>query len=161
MAPASQTVRPARLVVVDDSRDIRLLLRLSVEQRTDVEVVAEADNGEQAIALVGALRPDLVILDVEMPVLDGISALPKLREVSPDTRVVMLSNLAEPVYEQRARAAGAVAYVRKSTPVVGLVDELLRAADLLDSVVETLSGTYQGVAGDLTSPRQARRFLSE
>ena len=114
---APRAVRPARLMTVDDSDDMRLLLRLAVEDRTDVELVAEADNGEQAVALVGALRPDLLVLDVEMPVLDGISALPQLRRVSPDTRVVMLSNLAEPAYERRARAAGAVAYVHKSTPV--------------------------------------------
>ena len=87
-----------------------------------------------------------------MPVLDGISALPRLRQVAPDTRVVMLSGLAEPVYEERARAAGAVAYVHKSTPVTVLIDELLSAADLLDSVLHTLSSTHQGVAGRRREP---------
>ena len=158
---APEPSRTTRLLVVDDSDDIRLMLRLAVEERADVELVAEADNGEEAIALAGALRPDLLVLDVEMPVLDGISALPRLRQVAPDTRVVMLSALAEPVYEERARAAGAVAYVHKSTPVTVLIDELLSAADLLDSVLHTLSSTHHGVAGDVTSPRLARRFLSD
>lgn len=150
-----------RVVVADDSPDALLMLRLAIEGRDDVDLVAEAVNGEQAIAVAGALRPDLLVLDVEMPVLDGISALPRLREVAPNTRVVMLSNVAEPMIENRARAAGAVAYVHKSTPVTVLVDELLRAAALLESVLGTLSAGHKGAARDTLSPGHARRFLSE
>ena len=150
--------RPVRVVIADDDDDIRLMLRLALEPRPDIELLAAATDGAHAIELVTALRPDLLVLDVEMPVLDGLSALPTLREVSPETRVVMLSALNTPDHHARAFAAGAAAYLPKSTPITSLVDDLLGAADLLDSMIDALRPLSQfDVDRDLDGPARARR----
>ena len=75
-------------MIADDTDDIRLMLDIALGRRADVELVGEATDGQQAIDLVAALRPDLLVLDIAMPVLDGLSAAPRIREVSPETRVV-------------------------------------------------------------------------
>ncbi|WP_375502885.1 response regulator [uncultured Jatrophihabitans sp.] len=147
-------------MIADDDDDIRLLLTMAMANRADIELIAEATHGADAIRLVEALRPDLLVLDVEMPVLDGISALPRLREVSPDTRVVMFSASNTPDHHRRAFAAGAAAYVRKGAPASSLVDDLLQAGELLDSVVGSLTrySRLVDVAHDATVPARARRF---
>ena len=142
---------------------MRLLLHLAMEGRDDVQLVAEAADGEQTIDLVAALRPDLLVLDVEMPVLDGLSALPRLRSVSPDTRVVMFSALDSPQNRARAASSGATAYVQKGAAISDLVDELLRAGDLLDAVLDTLlpSTSHLDLPNDATGPSRARRFVTD
>jgi DNA-binding NarL/FixJ family response regulator len=161
-APSPAGLRPRRVVVADDTEDIRLMLAIALGRRTDVELVGEASDGQQAIELVAALRPDLLVLDIAMPVLDGLSAAPRIREVSPDTRVVMLTALTGAEYHELAQQAGAVALVEKTTPIGSLVDELLRGADLLGAVLDTLTpSVHQGAAGDPRSPSVARRFVAE
>src|SRR6476659_854211 len=135
--------RRIRVVVADDTPDMRLLLRVAMDRRTDVDLVAEAANGQEAIDLATALRPDLLVLDLAMPVLDGLSALPRLAEVAPDTRVVILSAMPGERFEANALAAGAAAFVQKSTSIDFLVDELLKGASLLEAVVSTLAVSLQ------------------
>src|SRR5690242_667335 len=103
---------PLRVVLVDDVDDLRLLLRTLFEPYPGIEVVGEAGNGEDAVAVVAATQPDLVVLDLSMPVLDGVSALPRLRRAAPAARVVVLSAI-PPSADPGAMAAGAVAYVQK------------------------------------------------
>ena len=97
--------RRIRVVVADDTPDMRLLLRLSMARRPDIEVVGEAANGQEAIDLAAALRPDLLVLDLAMPVLDGLSALPTLALVAPETRVVILSAMPVEAFATDARSA--------------------------------------------------------
>lgn len=80
-----------RVVVVDDQPDMRDLVALILEDADDFDVVATAADGAEAVRLVGELHPDLVVLDVAMPVMSGVEALKCLRVGSPDTRVVILS----------------------------------------------------------------------
>ena len=126
---ASQTAGPARrsVVLVDDAADLRRLLALVLEAEGDFTVVGQAGDGETAIRLVADTCPDLVLLDLAMPVMDGLTALPRLRESSPDSRVVVLSGFSAATAEQQARAGGAVDYVEKGIGVPALV-ERLRAA---------------------------------
>jgi DNA-binding NarL/FixJ family response regulator len=153
--------RRIRVAVADDTPDMRLLLRVAMDDRPELELIGEATNGQEAIDLAAALRPDLLVLDVAMPVLDGLQALPKLAVVAPDTRVVILSALPAAEHSSLARDAGAAAYVEKTASIGVLIDELLRGANLLDSVMESLSASvHLALRRDLTSPSQARRFVA-
>lgn len=114
----------ARLLVVDDSRDMRLLLRHQLERDGDgLTLAGEARDGREAVDLAATVRPDVVLLDVEMPRLDGIRALPALRAAVPDARIVMYSARRERLDE--ALAAGAHAWVDKGAPWPRLRDALL------------------------------------
>lgn len=159
---APVTERATRIVVADDTADIRLMLRIAMASRDDVELVGEATDGHEAIDLVAALRPDLLVLDIGMPKLDGLAALPAIRAASPDTKVVMLTAISTPEHRERARVAGAVAYVEKTTSVRVLVDELLRAAELLDAVLDIVSSPVLRSSGaDLAAPAVARQFVTD
>jgi DNA-binding NarL/FixJ family response regulator len=153
--------RPLRVVIVDDTPDMRLLLRTALAGRPDLQLVGEAGDGAVAIELAAGLRPDLLILDIEMPVLDGLSALPQLQAVAPDTRIVILSAFPASVHAHTALSAGAVAYVEKSTPITELLDELLRGADLLEAVAESLAASARtSFSRDLGTPSVARRCIA-
>jgi len=100
-------------VIVDDTPDLRLLLRITLEQEGDFQVVAEAENGQQGVEQIAALKPDLVLLDLAMPVMDGLEALPRIREVCPSARVVVLSGFEADAMAHRAMSAGADGYLQK------------------------------------------------
>lgn len=120
--PAPMTVRT---VVVDDSEDVRALLRLYLERQPDFTIVAEAADGELGVRAVESERPDLVLLDVSMPVMDGLDALTLIREQFPDTVVVMLSAFgATTPLALSALARGAHGYVEKGHPLSELAVEL-------------------------------------
>ena len=80
-----------RVVVADDSPEVRLLVRVVLEDDADFRVEAEAADGQEAVELAAALHPDLMLLDLSMPKMDGHQALPLILEASPETRVVVLS----------------------------------------------------------------------
>ncbi|QIK67106.1 response regulator [Nocardioides sp. HDW12B] len=104
---------PARVLVVDDSEDVRFLLSLQLSTLPGVEVVGEAADGEDAVARAAELRPDLVLLDLAMPRMDGLQALPLLLAQAPDLRVVVLSGFEDSVLAERVVSAGASRYVEK------------------------------------------------
>ncbi|MDF9717499.1 hybrid sensor histidine kinase/response regulator [Nocardioides sp. ChNu-153] len=106
--------RPARVVVVDDTPDLRNLLRLMLT-RGGFEIVGEAVDGLDALAVVGRTQPDVVLLDIAMPRMDGIEALPQLRRASPGARIVAMSAFGAAHMANRAVAAGADGYVEKGT----------------------------------------------
>jgi two-component system, chemotaxis family, protein-glutamate methylesterase/glutaminase len=108
---------PIRVLVVDDSAVIRGLVSRALEATADVTVVASASNGEIAVSALTRHLPDVVVLDVEMPVMDGLSALPKLLAVDPLVRVIMCSTLTlrNAEISLRALAMGAVDYIAKPT----------------------------------------------
>jgi DNA-binding NarL/FixJ family response regulator len=128
-----------RVVLADDQRMVRAGLRSLLEQTGDVEVVGEAGDGEQAIAEVRAHAPDVVLMDVRMPVLDGIAATARI--VASDevaTRVVVLTTFDLDDYVFRALRAGASGFLLKDAPVEDLVAALRVAARgdaLLDPAV--------------------------
>ena len=85
--------RPVRAVVIDDTTDIRDLLRI-VLSRSGMDVVGEAGDGRAGVDLVRGERPDVVLLDLAMPVMDGVEALPLIRELVPDAQIIVLSAFA-------------------------------------------------------------------
>lgn len=100
-------------MLVDDTKEYRSLLRIIREQHGSFEIVGEASNGEEAVELTTTLRPDAIVLDLAMPVMDGLQAIPLLREASPETAVVVLSGFARGQLDHVALERGAAAYVEK------------------------------------------------
>jgi two-component system response regulator DegU len=133
-----------RLLLVDDHKLLRQGLRRAVEE-AGFDVVGEAGDGEEAVRLATALRPDLVLMDVTMPVLDGIEATRRLRLTAPDARVVILTMHGEEETVDQALRAGAVAYLLKDCST--------------DQVAETLHAVAAGET-DL-SANLARSLLAE
>ena len=116
-----------RVVVVDDTASIRLTLRALIEQESDLELVGAAENGREAITLVSELEPDVVVMDAQMPVMDGISAVRELRSRLPHLVVIGFTSSEE--YSQEILAAGADAPFEKAD-IDGLFAALREVVDL-------------------------------
>lgn len=110
-----------RLVICDDQAMVRSGLRMVLESETDLEVVAEADDGAEAVRLVGLHNPDVVLMDVRMPNMDGIEATGRITEQWPDARVVMLTTFDIDDYVYSALRAGASGFLLKDAPAADLV----------------------------------------
>ncbi len=116
-----------RVVLADDNSDDRFLQRRELESSGRFEVVGEASDGEQAVRLAATRQPHIVLLDLRMPVCDGLTALPRILMAAPGTKVVLLSGQASPGAVDRALSVGATAFHRKGTP--NLAGELVRLLD--------------------------------
>ena len=115
-----------RTILADDVFDLRFMVKLALERSGRFVIVAEAENGDEAVRMSEQHQPDLVLLDVSMPVKDGLEALPDIRSVSPQTKVVMLSGFEASRLAATALQAGASAYLEKGIPPGDLVTELLK-----------------------------------
>lgn len=104
---------PTRILLVDDNEDVRRLLRLKLEDNDGYEVIGEAADGEQAVELATNLQPSVVILDLAMPKMDGLQALPLILDAVTGVRVIVLSGFDEDSMADRAFQAGAHAYLEK------------------------------------------------
>src|SRR5690606_4991846 len=111
----------------DDAPDVRALVEARLRLSKRFDVVGQGATGAEAVALVRDLDPDLLVLDVSMPDVDGLDALVTVRERSPRTAVVMFSGFEEHGLADRARALGAADFVEKSVAVGDLVGRLLAA----------------------------------
>lgn len=105
-----------RVLLVDDQLLIRQGLRALLELEPDLEIVGEAENGQHAIEQVRVLQPDVVLLDIRMPVMDGVAATPLICQQSPQTKVLVLTTFDQDDYVQQAIQRGAVGYLLKDTP---------------------------------------------
>ena len=138
-----------RVLLADDQDLVRAGLRSLLDARTDVDVVGEAADGSEAVALALRLRPDVVVMDVRMPRVDGIEATAEIRRLLPGTRVLVLTTFDEDALVRRAVEAWASGYLLKDAPVDHLVlglrctaagDSLVSPAitrRLLDRLAET------------------------
>lgn len=113
------------VLLVDDVADLRFMLRLNLEGSGRFKVLAEGANGLEGVELARLHRPDLVLLDIAMPIKDGLDALPEIRAASPDSRVVILSSFGEQRFGERAMQLGANAYVEKTLAPDALVARLV------------------------------------
>lgn len=101
-----------RILIADDAPDIRLLLKMYLTD-SRLDVVGEATNGAEAVELAGAQKPDAIILDLAMPVMDGLEAIPLIKKASPDTKIVVLSGFDADKMAERAIGLGAETYLQK------------------------------------------------
>ncbi|MER5849569.1 response regulator transcription factor [Streptomyces sp. NPDC002012] len=120
----SEQRAPVRLLIVDDHPIVRDGLRGAFTGNPEFEVVGEAGNGAEALDLVTELEPDLVLMDLRMPVMDGVTAIQRLSETAPDVRVLVLTTFDTDNDVLPAIEAGATSYLLKDAPT----EELLRSA---------------------------------
>lgn len=116
-----------RLLLVDDHHVVRMGFE-AILKKSPVEIVGTAADGTEALEQYAKLKPDVVLLDVRLPDMDGIETLEKLREVDGDCRAVMISSYDNPTYVARSLAHGAVDFVAKGCPREELIDAIERAA---------------------------------
>lgn len=114
-----------RVLLADDTRDMRTLLRVRLESDGRFEVVGEAENGAEAIRLADETKPDAIVLDLAMPVMDGLQALPELRRSVPNAKIVILSGFNATEVAEEALTLGADAYLEKGAAFSHLVALLL------------------------------------
>lgn len=103
-----------RVVLADDEPVVRFGVQAVLATAGDIEVVAEAENGREAVDLVARHRPDVAVLDIRMPVVDGLDAAGRIRERHPDTKTLVLTTFADEAYISRALGEGAAGFVLKT-----------------------------------------------
>lgn len=118
-----------KVLLADDHPLILSGIRRTLEEAGGIEIVGEARTGSQVLPLVGRTNPDLVLLDVRMPQLDGLACLDQIRRRYPDVKVVMLSAFTDPEHVQAALRRGASAYVMKAVNTLDLPSALRQAAE--------------------------------
>jgi len=116
-------MKKIRVVLAEDHESVRQGLRLLLEARDDIEIVADAANGRVALDRVKALKPDVAVLDLAMPEMNGLAATKALKQAAPQVNVVALTRPADDAYVQELLSAGASGYVLKQSPI----EELLKA----------------------------------
>ncbi len=142
-----------RLLIADDQALVRGALAALLDLEPDLEVVSEVGRGDEVIAAAQASKPDVALLDVEMPGLDGIEAAAALRAAVPGVRILMVTTFGRPGYLRRAMEAGAAGFVVKDTPAAQLADAVRRVHQGLRVVDPSLAAETL-VAG--TSPLTGR-----
>jgi two-component system response regulator DesR len=119
-------VTPIRLLLADDQGLVRGALAALLDLEPDFDVVAEVGRGDEVVAEAERVRPDVALLDVEMPGLDGVSAARALHAAMPACRILMVTTFGRPGYLRQAMAAGASGFVVKDTPARQLADAVRR-----------------------------------
>ncbi len=136
-------INSIRVAIVDDHAIVRQGLRTLLIDM-DMDVVGEAANGDEAVTLAEAERPDVMLLDIRMKDCDGLSALPRIRAASPNTQVIILTTYSNPTYFSEAVRNGAAGYLLKESEPEDIVDAIQSAAshnhlfnhDLLTQVIQ-------------------------
>lgn len=145
IAAPKSGVMPIRILLVDDHAIVREGLRLLLKFDPDLEVVGEAGNGQEAIVQARELQPAVVLMDLLMPVMDGITAIASIRQEMPEVEVLALTSVLEDASVTGAMRAGAIGYLFKNTDGEGLRRAIKAAA----------AGQVQ------LSPEAARRLMNE
>lgn len=122
-------MNPIQVMIVDDHTLFRDCLRLALAREGDIEVIGEASNGFKAVNAVESLKPDVLLLDIKMPEMDGLQALNLIKERCPSTRVLMLSGYFKEDFVLQALQAGAKGYVLKEVKLHDLVKAIRTVSD--------------------------------
>ncbi|MHB8683239.1 MAG: response regulator transcription factor [Dehalococcoidia bacterium] len=121
MTTRTDSARAIRLIIAEDHAVVREGTRQLLEREEDLEVVGEAANGAEAVSLVATLAPDLVIMDISMPVMNGIEATQQIKAMRPSTAVLVLTAYDDDHYVSALLGAGAAGYLLKDVPAAELV----------------------------------------
>lgn len=122
-----------KLIIADDQTLIREGISSMLNLEEDMEVLATGANGEEALKLYKSYKPDLILMDIRMPVLDGIEAVKRIRELDNSTKIIMLTTFDDEEYINQSITAGANGYLLKDTPI----------EDLSQSIRLAIKGIYQ------------------
>ena len=122
-------MKPVTVIIADDMphvrQDLRTVLQLAGQaSNTPVEILGEAENGSQAVQIALALQPDVVIMDLEMPLLDGFTATRQIKAASPLTKILILTVHAAPEDQSKALQAGADGFLVKGVPVADILHQI-------------------------------------
>lgn len=146
------TGRPIRLLVCDDHPVVRSGLKAMLGSQSDFEVVGEAADGERAVALARKLKPDVVLMDLRMPGMDGVEAIEGIKGDRPETRVLVLTTYETDADILRAVEKGATGFLLKDVPHDDLFDAVRNVADgkspLAPSVAARLVERLRGGSGE-------------
>jgi len=159
-------MRKIRIVLADDHKLMRSGLRVLLEQQPDLTVMGEASDGREAVALVASQRPDVLVMDIGMPSLNGIEAAAQITQSNPEAAIVMLSMHSDESYVLRALKAGAKGYLLKDSAEADLIRAVRAVAEgksffspavskvLLDDYVRKLKRSGTEDPYDLLTPRE-------
>lgn len=158
---SSPPLTPARILLVDDHAVLREGLRYLLDQQEDLEVVGEASNGWEALEKIQTLRPDLVLMDIAMPEMDGLEATRRIKAAAPETRVLVLTQHDNREYVLPLLQAGASGYVLKRSggrEVINAIRQVLQHGLFLEaSVTQQLVEGMTALAGhSLKQTQQAQ-----
>ncbi|MER7461838.1 response regulator transcription factor [Streptomyces sp. NPDC097981] len=148
------TAKPVRVVIADDEPLIRAGIRMILTSAPDIEVVAEAANGHEAVDLARAHTPDVMLLDIQMPVMDGLTALGELGRAAPEVRALILTTFGEKENVLRALGSGGAGFLLKDSAPGELIGAV-RAAAAGDAYLSP--GATRHVVDQLASGRGAAR----
>ena len=132
------TARHFRTLVVDDVEDFRLFLRTTLEQTTDCDIVGEASDGLEAVAQAEQLQPDLILLDLGLPKINGIEAARRIRKLSPSSKILFFTQNCSREIAEGALRTGANGYLLKSdaTDLPGAIETVLNGEQFISSRVK-------------------------
>jgi DNA-binding NarL/FixJ family response regulator len=118
-----------RLLIVDDLDHVRQGMRTLLSLSDDIEIIGEAINGFEAIGMVAVLKPDVALMDLEMPKMDGIEASKWIKQISPATRIMTITIHDTDTFRAHAEAAGVDAFFVKATPSEVLIEKIREIAE--------------------------------
>lgn len=152
---------PYRVLLADDAADIRLLMRRSLERTGRFHIVGEAADGRATVEVAAREHPEVVLLDLAMPVMDGLAALPHIRAAAPNATVIVLSALDAERMAPLARAKGASAFMPKALGAARVVEQLVEVLDgrLRQDADATDRQALISLAAEPLSARRARSFV--
>lgn len=143
-----------RVVLAEDQAMVRGALAALLSIEHDIDVVATAADGQEALRIVGQQRPDVLVTDIEMPLLTGLELTGRVRELYPETRVIIVTTFARPGYLRRALDAGAHGYILKDRPSAELADAVRRVRQSLRVVDPGLAAEIWNTESDPLTDRE-------
>jgi|GEM_PF-1190230 len=139
-----------RILIVDDQRIVREGIKILLEKKSDIQIVGEASGANEAIKKVESLQPNIVLLDINMPEIDGFSVLNKISLVSPHVKIIMLSSHEDKEYVQKATKLGAKGYLLKNA-----------SSQQLEWSIKLVHQGYSTIKSELLEEQFARSTVSE